>query len=66
MKIEIFTQAYNDSEKLKTNKRWLDAKVGLLIDGTVNLASNTDIQTNQWHGILVEEDDDRKRRKYTE
>ena len=66
MKIEIFTQAYNDSVKLKTNKRWLDAKVGLLIDGTVNLASNTDIQTNQWHGILVEEDDDRKRRKYTE
>lgn len=63
---EISTQAYNNSEKLKTNKRWLDAKVGLLIDGTVNLASNADIQTNQWHGVVVEKDDDRKRRKYTE
>ena len=63
---EISTQAYNDSKKLKTERRWLDAKVGLLIDGTVNLASNADIQTNQWHGVVVEEDDDRKRRKYTE
>lgn len=63
---EISTQAYNDSEKLKTEERWLDAKVGLLIDGTVNLASNEDIQTNQWHGVVKEKDDERKRRKYTE
>jgi hypothetical protein len=63
---EISAQAYSDSEKLKNNERWLDAKVGLLIDGTVNLASNADIQTNQWHGIITEEDDDNKRRKYTE
>ena len=63
---EISTQAYSDSEKLKTEGRWLKAKVGLLIDGTVNLASNADIQTNQWHGIIVEKDDDHKRRKYTE
>lgn len=63
---EISTQAYGDSEALKDNRRFLDAKVGLLIDGTVNLASNEDIQTNQWHGVVIEEDDDRKRRKYTE
>ena len=63
---EISTQAYDDNEKLKTGKRWLDAKVGLLIDGTINLASNEDIQTNQWHGVIIEKDDDCKRRKYTE
>ena len=63
---EISTQAYEDSGSLQTNRRWLDSKVGLLIDGTVNLASNQDIQTNQWHGVIIEEDDNIKRRKYTE
>ena len=63
---EISTQAYEDSENLQSRKRWLNSKVGLLIDGTVNLASNQDIQTNQWHGVIIEEDDNIKRRKYTE
>ena len=63
---EISTQAYGDSDSLKTEQRWLKAKVGLLIDGTVNLADNADLQTNQWHGVVIEPDDDRKRRKYTE
>ena len=62
---EISTQAYSDGEGLRTKTRWLDAKVGLLIDGPVTLASNDDIQTNQWHGVVVEPDDDVKRRKYT-
>ncbi|MDO4746944.1 MAG: hypothetical protein Q4A70_01185 [Candidatus Saccharibacteria bacterium] len=63
---EISTQAYDTSERLKTAKRWLRSKVGILVDGEVNLASNEDIQTNQWHGVIVEEDDNVKRRKYTE
>jgi hypothetical protein len=63
---EISTEAYSSSRELRAKKRWRDSKVGLLINGTVNLASNADIQTNQWHGVLIEEDDDRKRRKYTE
>lgn len=62
---EISTQAYDNSEKLKTEKRWLKSNVGLLIDGTVNLAGNSDLQTNQWHGVIVEDDDENKRRKYT-
>ena len=62
---EISTQAYDSIEKLQNSGRWLDAKVGLLINGTVNLASNDDIQTKQWLGSLIDEDDGRKRRRYT-
>lgn len=62
--VEISTQAYPDEKSLKDNPRWLHAKFGVLVDGRVNLASNADIQTNQWHGLL--KDDIVKRRKYTE
>jgi hypothetical protein len=62
--VEISTQAYNNTQSLQENTRWLKAKFGVLIDGRVTLASNQDIQTNQWHGLA--EDDAVKRRKYTE
>lgn len=62
--VEISTQGYRDDKSLVDNPRWLKAKFGVLVDGRVNLASNADIQTNQWHGL--QEDDDVKRRKYTE
>ena len=62
--VEISTQGYRDAEALIGNTRWLNAKFGVLVDGRVNLASNADIQTNQWHGLMP--DDDVKRRKYTE
>ena len=62
--VEISTQAYRDEKTLKDNPRWLRAKFGVLVDGRVNLASNADIQTNQWHGLM--KDDTIKRRKYTE
>ena len=59
---EISTQAYGDGEGLRTRKRWSKAKVGLLIDGRVNLAGNEDLQTNQWYNS--EEDDGRKYTAY--
>lgn len=62
--VEISTQGYQDDKSLVDNPRWLKAKFGVLVDGRVNLASNEDIQTNQWHGL--QEDDVVKRRKYTE
>lgn len=61
---EISTQAYADQGSLAENPRWVRAKFGVLVDGQVTLASNADIQTNQWHGL--QEDDVVKRRKYTE
>jgi hypothetical protein len=62
--VEISTQGYQDNESLKNAPRWLRDKFGVLIDGNVTLASNEDIQTNQWHNL--QEDDAVKRRKYTE
>ncbi len=62
--VEVSTQAYRDDKSLIDNPRWLKAKFGVLIDGQVTLASNADIQTNQWHNL--KEDDAVKRRKYTE
>lgn len=62
--VEISTQAYHDDESLKQNPRWRKARFGLLIEGKVNLASNEDIQTNQWR--CPNEEGIVKRRKYTE
>ncbi|OGK29900.1 hypothetical protein A2W49_04410 [Candidatus Roizmanbacteria bacterium RIFCSPHIGHO2_12_41_18] len=62
--VEISTQAYRDAQSLVDNPRWKKAKFGVLVDGRVNLASNYDIQTNQWSGLQA--DDVVKRRKYTE
>lgn len=64
--VEIATQAYYDQEQLTDNKRWLKAKFGVLIDGNVTLASNEDIQSNQWHGTVEQEGGPTKRVKYTE
>lgn len=62
--VEISAQGYRDSTSLADNPRWLRASFGVVVSGRINLASNADIQTNQWHGLLP--DDDTKRRKYTE
>ena len=62
--VEISTQAYRDEKSLINNPRWLNAKFGVLVTGQVNLASNEDIQTNQWHGL--QPSDSINRRKYTE
>jgi hypothetical protein len=61
--VEISTQAYRDSESLIKNRRWLESKFGVLISGQVTLASNEDIQTNQWH--MLQPSDTIFRRKYT-
>lgn len=61
---EISTQGYHDDQSLKDKPRWAKAKFGVLINGSVTLASNGDIQTNQWHDI--QDGDAVKRRKYTE
>lgn len=62
--VEISTQGYRDQASLDDSPRWLQAKFGVLIDGQVTLASNQDMQTNQWHG--PHQDDPTKRLKYTE
>ncbi|MCW1948972.1 MAG: hypothetical protein KIH89_000780 [Candidatus Shapirobacteria bacterium] len=62
--VEISTQAYSDSESLIKNRRWLKSKFGVLVSGQVTLASNEDIQTNQWH--MLQPSDTIFRRKYTE
>lgn len=61
---DISTQAYLDIKSLMENPRWCRAKFGVLIDGQVTLASNADIQTNQWSNL--QPDDDVRRRKYTD
>lgn len=62
--VEISTQAYRDSESLMHNKRWLKSKFGVLISGQVTLASNADIQTNQWS--MLQPSDSIIHRKYTD
>ena len=62
--VEISTQGYRDEVSLRDGERWLDARFGVLVDGQITLASNADIQTNQWRNVRAEGADNRP--KYTE
>ena len=62
--VEISTQGYRDEVSLRDEERWLDARFGVLVDGQINLASNADIQTNQWLNVRLQDADVRP--KYTE
>lgn len=62
--VEISTQGYRDEVSLQDEERWLGAQFGVLVDGKITLASNADIQTNQWRNVQPEEAE--KRPKHTE